>query len=180
MKEDAMKHISIFLLLLCINIHMQSMEEEMKPLLNQKNNGLSAETLGSIHDQLPSTGSIESTQSEQSLMNQIIKENNQTFCSPTCDDLYHPKKLIVKTALTLCLAGLFDGGISGAVASILACCDGASAASFVCSPLYQSIFAPISCCLCWSRRCVVLTLAIDHAEDIHSSHNEHIKHLHII
>lgn len=150
-----MKRISTFLLLLCINIHLQCMEEST-PLLNQKDNGLTTETLGSIHDQLPSITPIEPTDSEQSLMDQIIKENNQTFCSPTCDDLYHPKKLAAKTALTLCLAGLWDGGISGMSATAFACCFDPSLASLVCSPLYQSIAAPISCCICWNRNCYFL------------------------
>ena len=127
--------------------------EESTPLLNHKENELTAKTLDSIHKQLPSAP-IEFTKSEQSLMDQIFWENDRQYCSPTCDDVNDPKKLVIKTVLTLSLAGLLDGGLSGLFAAPLAITGGPSAASFVCSPLFQGIVAPMTCCASWSRNCL--------------------------
>ncbi len=172
-----MKHLSILPLLLCINTHLQSMEidGEKIPLLSQvsliKNDGLTEEARGSIHEQLHSHTSIEYEKriigyekhidAEPSLMDQIILENNQTLCSPTHNDLCHPKKLVVKTVLTLCLAGLYDGCLSGTVAAIIAC-GGWSPPAIVYSALGQSIIAPMACGVCWGRNCLALTMALDH------------------
>lgn len=80
----------------------------------------------------------------------ISLENDQECISPSPDDLCSHKECAIKTAVTLSLALLLDGGMSAIGAPIFFACG--TNPSLVCGPLCQSILCPFSCCICWCRR----------------------------